>query len=95
MKKKQNGNKYSSFDTISCIISVAAFAYIIWSIMTMINGSKGILDGIISIAIGLMIIICFTSIAQLYDKNEDLKKQIAEIKKNQSLEIDKTNLKGE
>ena len=81
MEKKQNGNKYSSFDTISCIISVAAFAYIIWSIMTMINGSKGILDGIISIVLGLIIIIVFSSLPHLYDKYEDLANQLNELKK--------------
>lgn len=79
--KKQNSNRYSSFDTISCIISLGAFCYIIWSIMTMINGSKGILDGIISIVLGLIIIIVFSSLSHLYDKYEDLANQLNELKK--------------
>lgn len=81
MKKSNKKRVVTAFDNITSFICVIAFAYIIWSILTIVNGSKGILDGIISIVLGLIIIIGFSSLSNLYDKNEDLANQLNELKK--------------
>lgn len=88
MKKSNKKRVVTAFDNITSFICVIAVCYILWEIFSIFSKKATILEGIISIAVCLIIIIGFTSIAQLYDRNEELAKQLNELKKQSNKEED-------
>lgn len=85
--KKQN-SKYTIFDVTICTITFGIFFYLIWIIINLIKGNTDLLNGILSIAVSLSIIIVLFAISQLSAKINCLSEQISELKNELDKEED-------